>query len=754
MLLRIIDNRTSNEENKDIHIIFEHEGKKDDFFVDSYSSPVTESFSNLLSWYFGLYLQEHEKKDGSEVVEKLIKYGQYVGDELLGEDHQLIKFKEIIEGVGYHNLKVQIESPDVYFFSDLWEIAILHNSKYVLSSAVNSFVRQFSGADFSKDYAELEYGLHIPPVSPEIPAFLNGQATTATEPAKNNHQPLRVLYLTSRPASIELPFSSSNSINIDLDSISKKHPIEYELREAVTWEQLQNRLEDSNKPIHIFHYDGPVVIVDGSPSILLCDTSGNEVVVDAVSLSKVLTENRVGLLSIDARLYLDGNKIFPAHLGLAMVAKSAQRNNLGNVIGLGFITDPWTSSECFKSLYREITKGLSLEQAVVETRKVQQKNTESVLMTASPIPFQCWPLLVHYSKQTVNFFVSAPSHSNGETSQDMTANRKLYGFRSEMLPPLLNQVSDNKALMLINAVQNTQLDESATLVSITGLSGSGKSQLAHIAGFYFAAKDWVDYSFYFDFSSESFLSTDILDMVAPILDVNPGQYEEVEEKLTRIKCCFVFDNLLQSHITQQNDASLHNELHNLISRLVEKRHIVILVSELSQNIQESAGIKIQTSPMNLIEQKIISSSVLRQYDLADVSKIEGFNQLLGTLEGNPWLIKKTIPLLKFTNSRELRIEVDQHINASARNSKIEQFYEWQWGKLPYVWQQMLVLCADVKGLLLEMIVAAVDQKDLFEPARNLLALFDGDATSKLVDGLNSWESAGFISRFPHGRMVD
>jgi hypothetical protein len=210
MLLRIIDSYIPTTES---------------FTIESYSSPFSDNFYKTLTWYFTNYLQDMERRsDDIGVAEKLIKFGQYMGDELLGEDHQLIRFINIIEQQGYENLQVQFESGRVEFFNELWEAAILPESKYVLAAAVKGYVRQFVGKDFPTDFPELHYNLKVnAPSQDKVARILQGNTT-----AKKNissHKPLRVLYIITRPDGLELPFASSNCINLCLDAIVTDSPV-------------------------------------------------------------------------------------------------------------------------------------------------------------------------------------------------------------------------------------------------------------------------------------------------------------------------------------------------------------------------------------------------------------------------------------------------------------------------------------------------------------------------------------------------
>ena len=83
MLLRIIDNPTPENAENGIRIVLENNDGAESFVTESYTSPISENFHKTLAWYFKDYPQHNVSDSGdSQVVEKLIKFGQYIGEEL------------------------------------------------------------------------------------------------------------------------------------------------------------------------------------------------------------------------------------------------------------------------------------------------------------------------------------------------------------------------------------------------------------------------------------------------------------------------------------------------------------------------------------------------------------------------------------------------------------------------------------------------------------------------------------------------
>lgn len=247
MLLQIIDNQTSNPKNSSIQIILENEDKSEteNFVTECYSSPFSVNFRKTLANYFrNFLLKESNTAEFSGVVEKLINFGHHLGDELLGEDHQLLKFTENIEQEGYQKLNVRIESERIAFFKEIWETMILPESKYLLSTVVKSFSRQFTQKNSPWEYPELNYYLQIAPPQDKIEELLNEEGARKPVENQEDDKPLNILYLVSRPTVIN---ASSNAMNTCLETVATNAAINSEIHPLTNWQKLQDRLSDQSR---------------------------------------------------------------------------------------------------------------------------------------------------------------------------------------------------------------------------------------------------------------------------------------------------------------------------------------------------------------------------------------------------------------------------------------------------------------------------------------------------------------------------
>jgi hypothetical protein len=761
MLLRIIDIPASVGKESSIKIVLQDDVVNESFETESYLSPITANYRKAQSWYYTDYPQTgFAVEEAIGIVDKTIKCGQLIGEQLLGEDYQLTKIRETIEERGYEFLNVQIESTRSAFFEEYWETTILHESKYVLSAVVKSFQRLYIQKDFPAEYPELRYDLKVS-LAPEnsISQLLQQESVTSSvEETAEMNEPLRVLTIISRPSGYDLPFESANSINQSLDSIDRGGIVDYEIHQLIDIDQLMLRISDKDNPIHIVHYDGPAILEDNQVSVVLPNQIGENSLLKVAELCQVMVQNKVAVLSFDAREYHSDNKNVSAGKGLAQVAMIAQQCGLGNVIGLEHITNPWSSGACFGKVYQNIAKGLSMGQSVVEARKELQAEVESTLMTNTPIAFHPWPLLIHYAKQNVIFFESNQMKNEPvEHNNSMAFQSRLFGFYSEMLPPLVARVSDGKMNFLLSQFSQDRKEKFSRAAMIIGKPGSGKSHFAHSTSLYLAQKRMIDFGFYFDFSKHSYSRTDLLEMIAPVLKLDPLNTDNVEAKLSSLKCCFVFDDYLEQQFSQSDKTMVAIDmLEPLIDKLLEQGHLIIMTGATEKLLPESSSFTVNLEPMLLVEQKILAAQRLKQFQPGEYSKNkdrdESWDSLLISLQGHPWLTKKITSLLKMSSVGDLTKLVSEHIEVNSEN-KIQEFYQWQWSNLSPELQKLLLLCVDSRGLLFEMLMVACDQQQHLPLATSFFTLL-GNPELKLSEAIDHLESTGFLKSFPHGRLLD
>lgn len=729
MLLRVIDLRGGPEEEKDadIKIVLYKDSVTMDlqekpFTSAYYPSPLSENFRATLEWYFKDYLQETQAQGmDKEVVAKLILLGQHMGDNLLGEDHELIKVKELIEEDGFENLEVHVTSSNPDFFRELWELSVLPESKYMLSSVSKSFVRQITSPNNCLLDTEVNFDL-------------------------STDSPLKIVHLISRPVAsqsleiFDVP-RSSDAFNSYVNTFGLEGAIDYEIFPVQGWAELSQRL--SKDDIHILHYDGPLLFRDEKPFLLL--DQGSSTVTETIPLSLLgqrLSKKSKGVLVLDVTTYLSDTGLVSADSGLAWCAKEASTCGFGNVLGLANIADPWTQSLCFNSFYSQIANGLSVGQAIVEARKFLLTQTDNAHFTGKPIPFQPWSLLQHYGGQRVTYFNTAQaSQALMESTCYSEHRQQLHGFKSDYLPPQLSPGGESDLLAVLRSCRRSQA------IYLSGEAGSGKTRLCHQLAIYFRGRPF-ERGFYFDFLVFDYSPKDILEMIAPVLLAD--KEGTVEEELAKDQYIFVFDNL-----------GFHqpgSELLEFLRALTHQRHLLVVVGEeeqypsFNQVLADLTAIEIK--PLSVKEQKVLASPLLRQYEVEDKSSDADYSSLLKGLKGHPFLTTKTIPLLVNVSVELLHKKTVQLLDQQSVASIVDEFYQWQWQEMDTFWQSWLLQLIELPDVLLEMIGIACDQKKQFQPAIDLFKAFGNERDGNFSDGVRIMDQAGFLLSYSHGKVID
>ena len=789
MLLRIIDNPTMGVMTTSLKLILEDssniDSEPDSYSVASYTSPFNDNFKDVFHWYFNDYLiGKSHGEDKSDVVGKLIKFGRYLGDELLGENHELMRFIEKIDSVGYANVDVALESKRIEFFAEFWETLILPEANYFISAAARSFQRKFVGKEFADALPAKALKLNIAPPQQDQVAQLLG-TNDSTQQAAVEHNPLHVLKLVADG-------NHSLAMKTSIDAVIAGSAIEYTIAHKPTLTYCTQLLsgmattahdedrqtsdnsanQESIKSPHVVHYNGPVRLIDGKACLQFAATDTAEAhsntntqvqYIDVDTLAAILVDNGVLLLCIDATEYTAPNShgeqqpIHPS-LGLASIAYAAQQQGLGNIIGLNEVSNPWLNQQCFDSIYSAILNGFSIAQAIVEARKVLQNNVESILATPVAIPFHPWSLIAHYGSQEVVFFAGQQTLADPYESPELAKlHQRLFGFRSESLPPLLNSTSDGLALPLAYEVQKyTQQLQQGRSIVLSGEAGIGKTHITHLAATHIAQQQWVNFSFYYDFGSNDYSADDMLEMIAPIFELPPTDKNTIQQRLAQQKCCFVFDDI-HAVTPDHKDA-----LQSLFAELKAMGHCLISVINTSEaNVEQqetlaklvACDVTHTVMPLDDIEQKIFASQCIQKQKIPNIQLNHAWDDLLTGLQGHPWLIEKSLPLLLARDISDVQADVQNNVLANSNVSKVHGFYEWQWQQLDTGWQKLLILASEQKALLLETLMIAADQKEEFAPAKALMTSLGG-ASSKFSEALIAWELAGLLNRMPHGRMVD
>ena len=748
MLLRIVDKPNDKNDSDAVEITLTTKEQTHRFTAEYFPSPLSTNFRIDMDWYFTSYpassltsnSQGVASKTDRSVAEKIIKLGQQMGDQLLGEDYEFIKIKEIIEEVGFENISVEIESDRASFHQELWECLILAESKFVLSCVTKSFVRKYPSSNRTSESNQL------------------------TNFALSENAPINIIHVISHT-------NPSNGFNTALELLTFDNSINYEVWHDTHWSALEERLSCSEKPVHILHYDGPILINDDGDFIQLRQENKDEIALTPINqLANKLSTHNITLLSINATEYRHNSEKMSADHGLACISRTVLACGVSNIIGSSNYCDTWTASQSTIALLSQIAAGHTLSQAVVETRKKLQSITETDRFNAKPINFHSWSLLTHYSQRDVLFFKEPQQATEPNQSQRFqNARQRLLGFQSECLPPDAINCSDNN----ISTVWKEK--DQCSIIGITGVDGSGKTQLTHQVGLHLILQNSVEFGFYFNYGASFYNAKDVLQMIAPVFEIDTDNIDAVKEQLDSKRCYFVFDNFLfdnsasdnlispQNQSTQQdqNNASDDNskdknnstdrwtEIHALIETLTQQGHVVLQTGNDDPN---NSNNKITIKPLQLEEQRILTAEILRSHKIESKEEDADFQDLIHSLNGSPFMFHKAIPLLTTREVKPLLLSINATFNTENVTST---FCSWMFKKLPLSSQRLLLLITELPEVLLEMLQLACDQKDGFEPSEKLFTLLDPEEkkTIAFAEHLNKLDDAGFIKRYPYGRTI-
>jgi hypothetical protein len=767
MQLRIIDQYQADPHQQSVDIILQTDSQQLSFRVYEFKSPLTANFHQALTWYFQHYSQSLEQTpEDKRVPEKLISFGQYLADCLLGEDMQLVQVKDLVEEEGYDQLHVQIESSRLAFFADSWEIMVLPDAKYVLSTVSQGFIRRLTGPDQPDYEAELNYDL--------------ATKTTDTNESTSTTR-LGILHILARPNQQDSP--PALACQASLASLRWPDALHYELWLSADIAALGQRLADKTRPLHIIHYDGPIDLLDKQPQLYLGGMIDPAQSIPVSTLAALLAENSVALCSVDGWAYRnEEQQALRTDLGLAQVAHVMATAGVTNVIGLSHLTDPWTRHNCFQRIYERLLTGLTLSQAVVEVRKQLQSQLEIPYFHIKPVAFHSWPLPIHYGGQPLSFF-SQPqlNHELSQSPAYQAIRQRLFGFHQELLPPQVESVDDGTLLNLLAMLHK----ESATGCCIKANPGMGKTYLAHQGAMYWLQQQQADYGFYFDLTTGFYSKTDILQMIAPVFD-KVDDPDGLLKALQSQRCYFVFEALHHRSVqTSQASAEGINELQAFLTWLLEQGHKLVITSEPDDDLLISCQ-TLDIAPLTPLAQRVMGVKALRHSQQTSRSQPSSEEQqsepldkqlaeLLPGLQGQAFLIAKVVPQLVRQSPKQITDGLTKW-SVTKTNNAVRAYYQWQWATLPPVWQRLLLLISDLPVVLLEMLMLACDPAPanqdkhdkkgksgqlsatrLFQPAVQLFAQFGTALTvegPRISEGIATWEQAGLLLPQPQGTLLE
>ena len=516
--------------------------------------------------------------------------------------------------------------------------------------------------------------------------------------------PMRILHIVARPRMPEVYCESSCSLESAVQAFCHETAVDYEICSPIGWAPLRERLSDRRRPVHILLYDGPVSVGQESVSVWLGQSAAEDEWLSVTEFCAALRANGIAVLCIDARGL--------AATGLARIARAACAAGVGNLIGSDPAGDCWMTASCWRALYASLVRGSTLEQAILSARH-----------------------LVHYGGQSVVMFEAAQQSVDLSHSEQLrSARQKLHGFSRQFLPPWVDCVGDGQAPALLATIQQT-----AQPIALVAAAGMGKTQLAHRVALYLAQRASIDYAFYFNFAVEHYSLPIMLEMIAPVFDLAADQPAQVSARLQASRCCFVLDGYLDDRADREPaEVAARRGLEAQLSEFCSDGHIVLATGVAAGSELSVGHTRIRLLPLPELEQERFAPGGM----LAPV--------VLRSLSGNPFLLAK-LPRLLAELPQETAQEIGRHIASAGTVTRA--FYEWRWGLMDNWARQLLILCASVRGLVMEMVMVVLDQTQMPEAARELYACLGG-GPARFAAELENWKLSGFVTGVHYGHGID
>lgn len=746
MLLKITEDRTSAG-----NVLVSLEDGKDSFAfsVNRFKSPFTRNFRRLLPWYFTDYVLDPQAVTDRDVAEKTLKFGHYLGDELLGEDHQLLRLVKQIENGGFARLQVEIEAHSPAFFDEYWESLVLPETPYILSAAVKGFTRRFARA--AADLPPILLGLDAPAEAfGSVPGLASALTTTETQPEQ---MPLRILYLKV-PSVAPAPFGESEILNLQVH-LAEQGAADVELCLA-TMDEIAVRLRRKEEPIHMVCYMGPMILDDPAEPMLGNPETGTECI-KLRELAQALVEHQVPVCFMQVTHAYGNATNLTSQAAFAHAAHLLLAVGVANVLGFSEIADPWTCNDIFRALIRQLLHGHSLGQAVIEVRKDCQRQLHLSRFGIEPKPFQSWMLLVHYGHRDVVFFKQsgAPAES---AAKPLLALRKLLGFRREYLPPAAEYVGDGTCLAVAMDLLRCLRQQQGCVYILCAHAGFGKTTALHRISTALALSHAIDYAFYYDFGENFYAADDVLRMITPMLGLSETtDAAAIIDALHDKTCIFAFDNLFAGAGVSHERAAELDQLRNLMRLLQAAGQIVLMTCAPQQMVHMPDAVDIpgleyvRIDGLTAIEQRLMTASLVKRPTVAHETRIlfqRFWQEDLNRCFANPWLIEKVFHfnLHNHYQKRDAMPKFDR------TDDLVRQWYDWQWSMMPNDAKNWLSWCARELDLLFEMLMIVVDNP---KPIAAVDCL-RGSASSPALPFqalLGQWLSAGFLHPLPIGHVL-
>ncbi len=728
MLLTIRSKELNSAGTYSVQLSLSYSGKVETYVAKRYAPVVSRHLKQSLNEYCMAIVGEQPLSNPAvNFGEKYLSVGHRIADQLMGDDFQLIRFREIIEDVGYAQLDVVIESSQAEFLEEVWDSLILPGSKYIISTVSRSFQRlQLTQDDASKLLN------HTTDSSDETVTLSRVESRSET---LSHAQRARILYGMSRPHSIPAVFAGSDVMRYVFDSLSSDDALTFDIRCGHEVNGTLERCE--NKSFDIFHYDGPFLLLNDTLHFVFEDVEGEAHCIDIETMATTLSAKGIKVVFLQATTFYDKQEGRLTNIAQSDLAASLLSHQIENVLVFPFVADPAFNRRAYHALYRSIAAGIALSSAIVEVKKALQSHLASNSADARLL----WSTPVLYS--TTEFrFSKSPATDSADTQQEALPilRKKLFGFQSEMLPPLLSNASDGVAFDMIRIMQR----KSAVLLS--GEEGIGKRHNSHLVAAFLALQKQIDFAFYFDSRYASHSVDDMNQMIKSVFVGSEYVDRDIRQILQQHRCLFIIDQATHGE-TEMKSAMALAEFVN--EQIQQDNHVIVIGGKaLAEFIHSFESVDLVTLPA-WAQHELLTNEQQRLGANNPILTID--SPLIKASRNNPWLIRKLLPQCVKGNSEEALSALAIHCHAS--DSIKHAYFDWQWHSLSPCARFLLKRLGEQPGIMLELLMIVFERAQTSSAVTKLKELC-ADNDFDFSRFLQHAEPLGLLKRMPHARFID
>jgi hypothetical protein len=691
----------------------------------SFAPPVSRAEHQLLAWYatgFRSWAAHGEEREKALTAERTtLNLGRKLGNLLVDPQYLFLAFCEQVEVHAARDLQVRIVAEQARFDDLPWELLILPDSKYVLSATCAGFVRATSAAD----------------------------AASTRRVSLGTQRPLRYLRALSRPLGCTFKHRPQ-CVSLAWQQLDWHGALKYQLLTPATPEAWRSQTE-RDQAVHVLHWDGPLAQLDGAPCFVMEGPDAEPRPIAAAQLASDALRCGVELLIIEAS---------PAQQRLAaLAARSARSSGIGHVLVVAEPSDGVWPSPWLGKFLDSLRNGLSVQQAVVETRKALQRGLVELRSADSSAPYaahSCSGLQLYADRELVFFEQALDAQTYDPLGAQRALRQDLLGFGTTPGPDV--ELADDAALAIDRALH------SGDPVLLQGARGAGKTHVLQHVAFFERARAEIRQAYRWDFRAEMYSLTDVLQMVAVARGL--PEPENIDEERLLQSCnagpereLFVFDDI--DRLLRSADGSERTaELIRLAGRLCRAGMWCALSASDARGVSELfAQCGVPQRQVRLIAAPQATQVAFVRALAPDALALGApFRQLLEQLDGNPFLLRKVAAGCRQDNVDALLSEARACYgkdHAAAADAPLGPFLLRRWAGLAPHLQRFLALCGELSGLYLEVAMIGLDaqQPRLRASAELARSLGAPDAMSG-ADMLAALNEAGFLASSGGGRCLE